>query len=768
MKAFRLTIAVFSAIILLTLFSCGDSSVETEDLNDSERESVEATTNFVGDTDADSKADDTCVACEHVNVQEVEIQATTCSNPGFYDVVCIDCGEKIDFIQSETLSHTEGEWKTEIEPTNTTKGLEYTFCTVCGERLTRAIETVKYSEGLEFRSNGDGTCSLASRGSCTDREIWVSPTSPSGDIVTFVGTNAFEDDERLVAIHLPDTVAAIGDNAFWGCESLESIKMPKALLTIGSNAFNSCRALTGIILPEGLVSIDGGAFSSCNKVAELHIPASVSYIGENILSPKSTQSITVDEKNVNYKVISNCLISTDGILIVGYGECEIPQGVSKICSYAFIGNKEMKTATIPSSVKEIGSFAFCMTGIENAVIPYGVRAIGNGAFDSCEMLSSIVIPITVEKIGYWAFDGCIRLASLKYYGSEEDWNKIDIHSDNEGLDYLDVIFIDEVSPDSVYGYGRRTVSGRAALLYDAIERAVCASVPQEKIELDLADEITIDDFYVARAIFLSDHPECFWWSGNAIYYYNSSGFLKLIELEYIYSGDELEGMKAELEAEIAKILAELPDGSVLDKALYLHDAVAWRVSYELTDNDQNPYGALVEGRAVCNGYATAYQMLLQRAGIRAWTVNGVAGGESHAWNVVWLSESVCVYTDVTWDDQKSVMHYYFNMSLDEIDDDHKANTLFDLPECGHTEYSYNDVKPDCNYITDSDRAEALVSIFGELKDGERVARFYYNGNDFSAWLSKNSRRIYASLGCDALSYYNLGNEYVLVAGGFDS
>ncbi|MBO5670640.1 MAG: hypothetical protein J6S41_03745, partial [Clostridia bacterium] len=100
------------------------------------------------------------------------------------------------------------------------------------------------------------------------------------------------------------------------------------------------------------------------------------------------------------------------------------------------------------------------------------------------------------------------------------------------------------------------------------------------------------------------------------------------------------------------IMKDLPDGNDYDKALYLHDALAAHVSYVKTGDHQTAYGALVGKKAVCAGYAAAYQLLMKRAGIRNWTVEGSSidsrTGQTvpHAWNLVWISNDVCVYTDV--------------------------------------------------------------------------------------------------------------------------
>ena len=53
-----------------------------------------------------------------------------------------------------------------------------------------------------------------------------------------------------------------------------------------------------------------------------------------------------------------------------------------------------------------------------------VIAIRSFAFSGCSNITGIVIPESVTKIGYSAFDGCSNLTSIKYCGTEEQWNAI--------------------------------------------------------------------------------------------------------------------------------------------------------------------------------------------------------------------------------------------------------------------------------------------------------------------------------------------------------
>ena len=78
------------------------------------------------------------------------------------------------------------------------------------------------SEGLEYESNGDGTCYLISKGDCEDTDIVIPETSPDGDTVFAIDRNAFAD-EAITSITIPITIEEIGRNAFNGCDSLTDV-----------------------------------------------------------------------------------------------------------------------------------------------------------------------------------------------------------------------------------------------------------------------------------------------------------------------------------------------------------------------------------------------------------------------------------------------------------------------------------------------------------------------------------------------------------------
>lgn len=88
------------------------------------------------------------------------------------------------------------------------------------------------SEGLLFTTNGNGTCYVSGRGSCTDTVIRIPDTSPEGDKVTAIGEGAFDNGcSDITAIIVPDTVTELGDHAFEGCYNLQSLDIPESVTT---------------------------------------------------------------------------------------------------------------------------------------------------------------------------------------------------------------------------------------------------------------------------------------------------------------------------------------------------------------------------------------------------------------------------------------------------------------------------------------------------------------------------------------------------------
>lgn len=106
-------------------------------------------------------------------------------------------------------------------------------------------------------------------------------------------------------------------------------------------------------------------------------------------------------------------------------EISIPEGISRIETYAFRDCKRIKKVVLPEGITSVGDFSFAdCKSLEEVVLPEGLKEIGNAAFGDCNNLKIINIPDTVEKLGPQVFAGCYALERIRLPGliNEIDWN----------------------------------------------------------------------------------------------------------------------------------------------------------------------------------------------------------------------------------------------------------------------------------------------------------------------------------------------------------
>ena len=149
--------------------------------------------------------------------------------------------------------------------------------------LTQESTVAKiYSEGLAFRSNGDGTCAVAGLGSCTASCILIPPKSPAGDTVTEILPYAFAD-TIVGAIELPPTITTLSAASFAGCKRLSYVRVDGesaaflehdgVLYTAGGGTLIYCpsgRSAGALRLHTGLARIAAGAFAECGNLATVY------------------------------------------------------------------------------------------------------------------------------------------------------------------------------------------------------------------------------------------------------------------------------------------------------------------------------------------------------------------------------------------------------------------------------------------------------------------------------------------------------------------
>ena len=164
---------------------------------------------------------------------------------------------------TETETETTG---TETETTETeTETTETEIETT--ETETEDVVEVTYSEGLKFKSNGDGTCYVSGSGSCKDTDISVPTVSPAGDRVTGIGKSAFYGCSTLVNNNVPNGLGWLPTGNYI---NLESMIIPDSVISISDRAFEDCSSLTTIVISSSVTSIGRAAFDGCSSLTVVY------------------------------------------------------------------------------------------------------------------------------------------------------------------------------------------------------------------------------------------------------------------------------------------------------------------------------------------------------------------------------------------------------------------------------------------------------------------------------------------------------------------
>lgn len=322
-----------------------------------------------------------------------------------------------------------------------------------------------------------------------------------------------------------------------------------------------------------------------------------------------------------------------------------------------------------------------------------------------------------------------------------------------------------------YGrYALSTLPNSEALLfaYDAVSDGIENSVPLITVDNGQSG-LTVEEFNVVCDAYRRDRTDHFWADGGNISYSTVTGKALKYAPNYIMSGTELADARAAFNAAADEILLGITDGMTeFEKELYLHNAISERTMYVDTENAHNAYGALVKGKAVCDGYSEALQYLLHRVGIQSFIAIGSSKSPStsedvgHAWNIVRI-DSEYYHVDVTWDDQgQKLYHAYFNLTDTEIVYDHEIDpTVYPLPSCTSTVSNYYSLRGITLTNFDVPTVAELIRNNAPLLK-MRINGSVHSSKNFILWFDANFQDI-ASLAAvsGSYSYSALGHEVII-------
>ena len=146
-----------------------------------------------------------------------------------------------------------------------------------------------------------------------------------------------------------------------------------------------------------------------------------------------------------------------------------------------------------------------------------------------------------------------------------------------------------------------------------------------------------------------------------VYYYTLT-----YTVEYYTTDAEEDAFEEKLDEIIAGL--NLAGKTDLEKILTIYGYVCDNVTYdEAAEHCFTAYGALVDGKAVCQGYALLLMRMLDAASIESEVVFGVSEGVNHMWNIVKLDGEYFLL-DATWDSTDNrACYFWFLKGIDAFE-----------------------------------------------------------------------------------------------------
>ncbi len=282
-------------------------------------------------------------------------------------------------------------------------------------------------------------------------------------------------------------------------------------------------------------------------------------------------------------------------------------------------------------------------------------------------------------------------------------------------------------------------------------------------KIELGGVTSFADLVLCCTAVRNDYPEYFWFENTFSWEHKDGRFY--LTPKYNCTAEELQVMNARLTA----VLKEFDGAAAAAQGDYEKEITAlnWllpRVTYDNAaaaagsqhgyEQSYTAYGALINYKsaaqgatAVCEGYARAFSLLLNRMGIQNGLVSGKLDGVPHMWNIVKIG-SHWYNVDPTSADTGNSMNYCFvNITDKDIsptytkdkdfektdinDSNYSGSFNYKLPHCGSREYNYLTLSGRSVQASGKGSAAIGKQLLAAYKRGETSCEFIFEeGTDY--------------------------------------
>lgn len=230
-------------------------------------------------------------------------------------------------------------------------------------------------------------------------------------------------------------------------------------------------------------------------------------------------------------------------------------------------------------------------------------------------------------------------------------------------------------------YAYNTLNDAEKSIYNSILKGVKDFSPTIKLD----KPITSETFRKIFGMIYFQETQLFWLDGALETFEGESD---TVNVYYRASKEDAELFQGQLDTKVKELIDSFPaNATTVDKLKILHDYLVFKNEFTKdTPMAQTIFGAIVEGKTQCEGYAKAMGYLCDMAGIENMLITGENEKRlSHAWNLVKV-DGDWYNIDATFDDPvgsggpEFIRYNYFNVPNDEIiDKSHFIDTTYYTP-----------------------------------------------------------------------------------------
>ena len=263
-----------------------------------------------------------------------------------------------------------------------------------------------YAELTGFKGIGQISVKAASEELTYGDFKYIAESNGGITIKKYTGTNS--------VVTVPNTingkdVLKIGEKAFYNCSDLKQIKLPSKLESLGGRAFEGT-GITSITIPKTLKNASsnaGGALAGAKNLKEVIIEEGMEKIPPSMASVEEDNQIQKVQipssvKEIGDYAFRNCLHLTE----ISFGK-----ELKRIGQKTFLGCKGLKKISFSDNEDAdceltIGGYAFSgCTNLEEVRLSENVRVIEHRAFYNCSSLKQIKLPSKLKSMIGRAFEG---------------------------------------------------------------------------------------------------------------------------------------------------------------------------------------------------------------------------------------------------------------------------------------------------------------------------------------------------------------------------